>query len=82
MPGTALLYGSFSVHYGLALWALWRRRTLRIPAAEAVQLVLGFCIPFLLVEHVVSTRVAEQRRHQRIDVMWMATLCGSNGFFD
>ena len=82
VPGTILLYGSFSIHYGLALLALWRRRTLRIPAAEAVQLVLGFCIPFLLVEHVVSTRVAEQRRHQRIDVMWMATLCGSNGFFD
>jgi len=63
VPGTVLLYGAFSIHYGLALWALWRRRTLRMPPAEAVQLVLGFCIPFLLVEHVVSTRVADSLFH-------------------
>ena len=62
-PGTVLLYGSFAIHYGLALWALWRRRTLRMPAAEAAQLVLGFCIPFLLVEHVVATRVADTYFH-------------------
>ena len=24
-PTQALLYGSFLVHYGLALWALWQR---------------------------------------------------------
>ena len=27
-------------------------------------------------------RLAEQRGHQRIDVMWMATLRAANGFFD
>ena len=30
-----------------------------MPAAEAAQLVLGFCIPFLLTEHVAQTRVAD-----------------------
>ena len=57
--GTLALYGAFSIHYGLALWALWLRRSLRMPAAEATQLVLGFCIPFLLTEHVLQTRVAD-----------------------
>jgi adenylate cyclase len=59
VPGTVALYGAFSIHYGLALWALWRRRSLRMPLAEAAQLVLGFLIPFLLVDHVVATRVAD-----------------------
>src|SRR5665213_1197837 len=48
LPGTIILYGAFSIHYVLALWALWRRRTLRMPAAEATQLVLGFFIPLVL----------------------------------
>ncbi len=43
--GTLALYGAFSIHYGLALWALWQRRSLRMPAAEATQLVLGFSHP-------------------------------------
>ncbi len=53
------LYGAFALHYGLALWALWQRRSLRMPPAEAAQLLLGFCIPFLLAEHVISTRVGD-----------------------
>jgi len=56
---TSALYGSFAIHYGLALWALWQRRSLRMPPAEATQLVLGFSIPFLLTEHVIQTRVAD-----------------------
>jgi adenylate cyclase len=57
--GTFLLYGAFAIHYSLALWALWLRRSLKMPAAEATQLVLGFSIPFLLTEHVLQTRVAD-----------------------
>jgi adenylate cyclase len=57
--GTLALYGAFSVHYCLALWALWLRRSLRMPLAEALQLVLGFCIPFILTAHVLHTRVAD-----------------------
>jgi len=29
--GTILLGGAFAIHFGLALWALWRRRTLHMP---------------------------------------------------
>jgi adenylate cyclase len=57
--GTLTLYGAFSIHYALALWALWRRRSLRMPLAEALQLGLGFCIPFILTAHVLRTRVAD-----------------------
>ena len=57
--GTTALYGAFAIHYCLALWALWRRRSLRMSAGEAAQLILGFAIPFLLTQHVVSTRVAD-----------------------
>jgi adenylate cyclase len=58
-PGTLALYGAFATHYSLALWALWQRRSLRMPLGEALQLVLGFSIPFLLAEHVISTRVGD-----------------------
>ena len=57
--GGILLYGAFAIHYSLALWALWLRRSLKMPAAEATQLVLGFSIPFFLTDHVIQTRVAD-----------------------
>jgi adenylate cyclase len=59
-PAKALLYGAFLVHFGLALWALWERRTIRLRAGELTQIVLGFAIPILLVHHVVATRVSDQ----------------------
>jgi len=65
-PAQALLYGSFLVHYALALSALWQRRTLRLRFAEAAQLVLGFAIPLLLVRHVVGTRFSDSFFHTDI----------------
>jgi len=62
-PTQALLYGSFLVHYGLALWALWQRRSLRLRASELLQLVLGFAIPILLARHVVGTRIGQDYLH-------------------
>ena len=57
-PGTILLYGALFTHFGLALNALYRRRTLRMPWREAGQLGLGLLLPFLLVPHVTATRIA------------------------
>src|SRR6478672_7030513 len=57
--GSVLLYGAFATHYSLALWALWLRRSLKMPFAETTQLVLGFSIPFFLTDHVLQTRVAD-----------------------
>jgi len=44
-PGLFALYGAFSIHGLLGLYALHRRRHLRLPAAEAWQLALGLTIP-------------------------------------
>ena len=55
--GTILLYGSLLLHFLLALQALYRRRTLRMPVREAMQLALGLSLPFLLVAHVTGTRI-------------------------
>lgn len=59
-PGTVLLYGSLLTHLGLALTALYQRRHLRLPAADAWQLGLGLVIPVLLASHIVGTRLAHE----------------------
>jgi adenylate cyclase len=56
--GTAALYAALGTHLALALQSLYGRRHLRMPAGEAVQLVLGLAIPPLLAAHVIGTRVA------------------------
>jgi adenylate cyclase len=49
--GTALLYGAFAIHFGLALWALYARRSFRMGSGEWVRLLLGFLILPLLLHH-------------------------------
>lgn len=60
VPGSVLLYGALALHMGLALHALWRRRSLRMPALEAARLALGLCLPLLLALHVPATRLAQE----------------------
>ena len=59
IPGTLLLYGSLIIHALLGLYALWLRKTLRMPTWELAQLVFGLAVPLLLIPHVFGTRVAE-----------------------
>jgi adenylate cyclase len=59
LPVTITLYGALATHFSLALWAVWQRRTLRMPAAQVTQYVLGFSIPLLAAGHVVGTRLAD-----------------------
>jgi adenylate cyclase len=54
-PGGVLLYGSIIIHFVLALMSLYRRTTLRMPAWELAQLVLGLSIVPLLAGHVAAT---------------------------
>ncbi len=54
-----LLLAAATVHLCLAFWSLWSRHTLRVRAWEATQITSGFAIPFLLVTHLVPTRIAE-----------------------
>jgi len=55
-PGQVLLYGSLSTHAIIALLILFRRRQYYMPAWEAIQILLGLAIPYLLLVHIVNTR--------------------------
>src|SRR5919204_2836884 len=75
-PGTVLLYGALLTHFALALVALYRRTTLRMPTWEAVQLVFGLAVPPLLIAHVVTTRFSwflldQNIRYERVvGLLW------------
>ena len=58
LPGTILLYGAAATHFLLALRTLYERRHWNLPAIEWVRLWAGFSLPWLLIGHVMSTRVA------------------------
>jgi adenylate cyclase len=55
-PGTIALYGAFAIHFTLALYALYARRSFRMGAGELVRLLLGFSIVPLLLHHFVAGR--------------------------
>jgi adenylate cyclase len=57
-PGTIILAAALVTHITFGLLKLARRYTLRLPGWELTQLVLGLAIPFLLLPHIVNTRVA------------------------
>ncbi|MGV3548938.1 adenylate/guanylate cyclase domain-containing protein [Rhizobium sp.] len=56
-PGTVLLYGAVLAHFLLALDALWRKRSLRMPVSEAIKIGFGLSLPLLIGEHVIGTRL-------------------------
>ncbi|MEO6742994.1 MAG: 2Fe-2S iron-sulfur cluster-binding protein [Caldimonas sp.] len=60
-PGTLLLYGAAFVHVGLALFAVYERRTLRMPPLQALRIALGLLMPLALIGHYVGTRYAHDR---------------------
>ncbi len=59
--GQVALYGAFIVHIGLAMWSLFRRRTLKLSAWEWTQLALGALIVPLGAVHLAGTRIAEDQ---------------------
>lgn len=58
--GQTVLYGALLVHFCLALWSLYQRRTLRLSRWEWTQWILGVLIVPLGAIHVVGTRVAHE----------------------
>lgn len=66
-PGTVLLYGAFTVHLVLVLKRLARRRAVHMPIDEAVQILLGLLIPYLLIDHVIATRIAHAMIGSNLD---------------
>ncbi len=55
------LFASVFLHVAVALIALYRRRSLKMPFWEAAQLVLGLATPPLLLLHVLGTAYAHDR---------------------
>ena len=51
-----MLAGAALTHASLAVLKTARRRTLRLPPWEAIQLFLGLAIPYFLIKHVAATR--------------------------
>ena len=73
LPGTMLLYSAAGIHLALAMVAVYERRTLRMPAPEALRIALGFGIPLLLIGHFTSTRFAFELYGLRSDyarIVW------------
>ena len=56
--GTVILVSALFTHVVLGLYKTATRATLRLSAWELVQLGLGVAIPFLLLPHIVNTRIA------------------------
>jgi len=56
--GSIILGAALITHIALTLLKLARRATLRLPAWELAQIAMGLAIPFLLLPHIVDTRVA------------------------
>jgi adenylate cyclase len=54
--GTVALYGAFAIHFSLAFWALYIRRSMRMGWIEALRLGLGFLIPLLVLTHALGVR--------------------------
>lgn len=60
LPVNILLIAAAFTHMLLAFKSMFSRRTYRLAVWEWAQLISGILIPFLLVEHVVATMVAEK----------------------
>ena len=59
--GEAVLFTAFLTHFILALRALYTRSTLRMPAWEAIQVLLGLLIFPLILVHIVGTSGVRHR---------------------
>jgi adenylate cyclase len=60
LAGTCLLATALAVHVMNALWSIYIRRYLRMPAWEMAQLCLGLSIPPLIMLHVAATKIANE----------------------
>ncbi|HBK78914.1 MAG TPA: adenylate/guanylate cyclase domain-containing protein [Nitrospinae bacterium] len=58
--GTLLLYGALTVHFALAVGAVYERRRLAMRLSEIIQLAFGISIPLLLASHAAGTRMAHE----------------------
>lgn len=69
--GQTVLYGALITHFFLALWSLYRRRTLKLSRWEWAQWILGASIVPLGVMHVVGTRLAHELYDVQAGYPWV-----------
>lgn len=74
LPGRIVLYGALLVHAGLALVRVAGLRRLRMPVSGWVQLLFGLAIPFLLIPHVVFTRLSHDVYDTNVEIGYIAGL--------
>ena len=55
-----LLFSAAFLHVALGIWKTAQRRTWRIKPWEAIQIVSGFSVPFLIAPHVTGSRIAHE----------------------
>ncbi len=58
VPGSLVLLVALLTHMGLGLYKTAMRQTWRMPPWEFAQIASGLLIPFLLLPHIVNTRIA------------------------
>ncbi|MBI3197883.1 MAG: adenylate/guanylate cyclase domain-containing protein [Rhodospirillales bacterium] len=76
--GQTVLYGALLAHFCLALWSLYRRRTLRLSRWEWTQWILGASIVPLGAIHVVGTRLAHDLYNVESGYPWVLGSLVSN----
>ena len=60
LPVTILLCGSAVIHIAIALRALYGRKSLKMPLWQAATAGVRLVLPFLIIEHIIGTRVAHE----------------------
>lgn len=79
--GTVALYGSLAVHVVLALKVMYRRSTLKLPRWELVQLLFGLAVPFLLLGHIMGTRLSQTLVGFDVDYPYVVSVIWSNDWY-
>jgi adenylate cyclase len=79
--GAFLIYGSLITHFLLALWSLFRRSTLRMPAWEISQIVLGLSVIPLAAGHIAGTWGSRNLLNIDIDYVYVIESIGSNNWW-
>jgi len=58
-PIAFALYAAAIIHTGLGIWSLYDRRDFHWRTIEPVQLILGLCIPTLIISHIIGIRLSQ-----------------------
>jgi adenylate cyclase len=78
-PIALIFYSAAIVHMSLGIWSLYERREFHWRGIEPLQLVLGLCIPVMIISHIIGIRLSqtlfdtEKLYPQVLYVNWVAS---------